>query len=55
MKKQTFDIMNDFKIGNIIKFNKSLVIITDVREDMIHWISFDCENSSGVTKRRNRF
>ncbi len=43
-------IIMEFKTGNVFKLGSILGIITEVRNETTRWVSFNCENSSGVTQ-----
>ena len=44
--------MSKFRTGNVVKHHGSIIIITEVHDDVTHWISFDSENCSGVTQNK---
>jgi hypothetical protein len=41
--------MRKFKTGNVVKSKYGIKIVTSVTDKHTHWISTNCENSSGVT------
>ena len=45
--------MSKFKTGNVVKHHGSIIIITEVHDDVTHWISFDSENCSGITRNKS--
>lgn len=46
--------MAKFRTGNVIKNSYGhIVIVTKVTDKNVHWISFDCDNCSGISSKED--